>query len=141
VQAQPGGHRHRVHTLISAPTGSARPRRVPLGHRPLAATRCPDDDRHTRLVYVSPLKALSYDIGAQPAPPLRGMRPTSRSDPPATPAARAPGDRRARGHPHHDAGVVYLILTSQARTCSSGQWAIVDEIHAIASTKRGRTPR
>jgi len=47
------------HTLISAPTGSGKTLAAfPLGIDRLAADPLPDDDRHTRLVYVSPLKAV-----------------------------------------------------------------------------------
>jgi ATP-dependent Lhr-like helicase len=58
------------HTLISAPTGSG---------KTLAAflwgldrlSREPAD--HTRLVYVSPLKALAYDVDRNLRAPLRGI--------------------------------------------------------------------
>src|ERR671930_341590 len=72
------------HVLISAPTGSGKTLAAflwaldKLGREPAA---------HTRLVYVSPLKALAYDVDRNLRAPLRGDAP-----------------QPAR-HPHHDARV------------------------------------
>ncbi|MDP9385242.1 MAG: DEAD/DEAH box helicase, partial [Actinomycetota bacterium] len=64
------------HTLISAPTGSGKTLAAFLwGLDRLVAEPPPADpkDRRTRLVYVSPLKALSYDIERNLRAPLRGI--------------------------------------------------------------------
>ena len=60
------------HVLISAPTGLRQDaRRVPVGSGPAGrASRATD---RTRLVYVSPLKALSYDVEKNLRAPLRGI--------------------------------------------------------------------
>ena len=59
------------HTLISAPTGSGKTLAAFLwGLDRLVAE--PSEDR-TRLVYVSPLKALSYDVEKNLRAPLRGI--------------------------------------------------------------------
>src|SRR5215210_227097 len=59
------------HVLISAPTGSGKTLAAFLwGLDPLVAE--PSEDR-TRLVYVSPLKALSYDVEKNLRAPLRGI--------------------------------------------------------------------
>ncbi|MEA2390439.1 MAG: ATP-dependent helicase Lhr and Lhr-like helicase, partial [Solirubrobacteraceae bacterium] len=51
------------HVLISAPTGSGKTLAAFLwGLDRLAAEPLPEGERRTRLVYISPLKALSYDI-------------------------------------------------------------------------------
>ena len=130
------------HTLISAPTGSGKTLAAFLwGIDRLAADPLPDDDRHTRLVYVSPLKALSYDIERNLRAPLRGIGADIE-------VAIRTGDtpqreRQAMRRRPPDILIttpesLYLILTSQARDMLERvQWAIVDEIHAIASTKRG----
>ena len=130
------------HTLISAPTGSGKTLAAFLwGIDRLAADPVPDDDRHTRLVYVSPLKALSYDIERNLRAPLRGIGADIE-------VAIRTGDtpqreRQAMRRRPPDILIttpesLYLILTSQARDMLERvQWAIVDEIHAIASTKRG----
>src|SRR4051795_9340178 len=132
----------RSHTLISAPTGSGKTLAAFLwGIDRLAADPLPDDDRHTRLVYISPLKALSYDIERNLRAPLRGIGADIE-------VAIRTGDtpqreRQAMRRRPPDILIttpesLYLILTSQARDMLERvQWAIVDEIHAIASTKRG----
>src|SRR6476659_58346 len=126
------------HVLISAPTGSG---------KTLAAflwgldrlSREPAD--HTRLVYVSPLKALAYDVDRNLRAPLRGIG----AD---VSVAIRTGDtpqreRAAMRRPPPDILIttpesLYLILTSQAREMLRGvESVIVDEIHAVASTKRG----
>src|SRR4051812_10022765 len=62
------------HTLISAPTGSGKTLAAFLWalDRLAAAPTRPDEER-TRLVYVSPLKALSYDVEKNLRAPLRGI--------------------------------------------------------------------
>src|SRR6476646_862627 len=64
------------HTLISAPTGSGKTLAAFLwGLNKFVAEPSPADpkDRRTRLVYVSPLKALSYDVERNLRAPLRGI--------------------------------------------------------------------
>jgi ATP-dependent Lhr-like helicase len=64
------------HTLISAPTGSGKTLAAFLwGLDRLVAEPSPADpkERRTRLVYVSPLKALSYDVEKNLRAPLRGI--------------------------------------------------------------------
>lgn len=126
------------HTLISAPTGSGKTLAAFLwGLDKLA--REPAD--HTRLVYISPLKALAYDVDRNLRAPLRGIGADltvgiRTGDTPQR-------DRAAmRRHPPDilitTPESLYLILTSQAREILRGvESIIVDEIHAVASTKRG----
>src|SRR4051812_4534043 len=60
--------------LLSAPTGSGKTLAAFLwGLDRLVATPPPDGERRTRLVYVSPLKALSYDIERNLRAPLKGI--------------------------------------------------------------------
>src|SRR4051812_48667061 len=60
--------------LLSPPPGSGKPLAAFLGALArLTATPPPDGERTTRLVYVSPLKALSYDIERNLRAPLRGI--------------------------------------------------------------------
>src|SRR3954447_26236376 len=64
------------HVLISAPTGSGKTLAAFLwGLNRFVAEPPPADpkDRKTRLVYVSPLKALSYDVERNLRAPLRGI--------------------------------------------------------------------
>ncbi len=126
------------HVLITAPTGSG---------KTLAAflwgldrlSREPAD--HTRLVYVSPLKALAYDIDRNLRAPLRGIGAdltvgVRTGDTPQR-------DRAAMRRNPPDILIttpesLYLMLSSGAREILTGVEAvIVDEIHAVAATKRG----
>ncbi|MEA2225856.1 MAG: ATP-dependent helicase Lhr and Lhr-like helicase, partial [Solirubrobacteraceae bacterium] len=95
-----------------------------------------------RVVYVSPLKALAYDIERNLRTPLRGIGADDVS------VAIRTGDtpqreRATMARKPPDILIttpesLYLILTSQAREMLSGVEAvIVDEIHAVAASKRG----
>src|SRR3954465_2445251 len=130
------------HTLISAPTGSGKTLAAFLWalDRLVAEPRTGDDDR-TRLVYVSPLKALSYDVEKNLRAPLRGIGADVR-------VAIRTGDtpqKERRDMVRHPPDVLittpeslYLMLTSQAREIfAETEQVIVDEIHAVARSKRG----
>src|SRR2546421_13051926 len=125
--------------LLSAPTGSGKTLAAFLWALDQFTAR-PSEGR-TRLVYVSPLKALSYDIERNLRAPLRGIGADIS-------VAIRTGDtpqreRAAMRRKPPDVLIttpesLYLILTSQAREMLTGaEWAIVDEIHAVAQTKRG----
>ncbi|HTB71465.1 MAG TPA: DEAD/DEAH box helicase [Solirubrobacteraceae bacterium] len=96
----------------------------------------------TRVVYVSPLKALAYDIERNLRTPLRGIGAEEVSvgirtgDTPQR--ERAAMARRPPDILITTPESLYLILTSNAREMLSGVEAvIVDEIHAVAASKRG----
>src|SRR5437764_2139856 len=130
------------HVLLSAPTGSGKTLAAFLwGLDRLVAEPVTDGARRTRLVYVSPLKALSYDIERNLRAPLKGIG----GD---VAVALRTGDtpqreRQAMLRKPPDILIttpesLYLMLTSRAREMFEGvEWAIVDEIHAMARTKRG----
>src|SRR3954447_16536931 len=61
------------HTLISAPTGSGKTLAAFLWALDRLVAEPPREDAKTRLVYVSPLKALSYDVEKNLRAPLRGI--------------------------------------------------------------------
>ncbi len=130
------------HVLISAPTGSGKTLAAFLWALDrLAAQRERGAQRATRLVYVSPLKALSYDIERNLRAPLRGIG----AD--LTVAIRTgdtpPRERAQMLRTPPDILIttpesLYLLLTSRAKELlRSARWAIVDEIHALAASKRG----
>ena len=138
------------HVLVSAPTGSGKTLAAflwaldRLSADAASATR--EGPRGTRIVYVSPLKALAYDIERNLRAPLKGI-------------ARAPGAEdirvgiRTGDTPQRERAAMlrkppdilvttpeslYLMLTSRAKDTLSGVDAvIVDEIHAVAHSKRG----
>ena len=127
-----------AHVLIQAPTGSG---------KTLTAFLSAIDRLHStpgkglRLLYVSPLKALNYDIERNLRGPLAGLESRLRvavrtGD---TPAA----ERRSLVKDPPDILIttpesLYLMLTSQAReTLRTVETLILDEVHAVAGTKRG----
>ena len=126
--------------LVSAPTGSGKTLAAFLwGLDRLVAE--PADPRRTRLVYVSPLKALSYDVEKNLRAPLKGIG----GD---VSVAIRTGDtpqkeRQAMLRNPPDVLIttpesLYLMLTSRAREfLVDTEAVIVDEIHAVARTKRG----
>ncbi|HEY5316769.1 MAG TPA: DEAD/DEAH box helicase, partial [Solirubrobacteraceae bacterium] len=61
------------HVLISAPTGSGKTLAAFLWAIDRLVSEPDTGEGHTRLVYVSPLKALSYDIERNLRAPLRGI--------------------------------------------------------------------
>jgi ATP-dependent Lhr-like helicase len=151
------------HVLLSAPTGSGKTLAAFLwaldrlsGEHEAAA-----GGRGTRVVYVSPLKALAYDIERNLRVPLRGIGAASSPEGAASSPHRpgtGEGDDvrvgiRTGDTPQRERAAMvrnppdilvttpeslYLILTSQARSMLDGVEAvIVDEIHAVAHSKRG----
>src|SRR5689334_22704264 len=127
------------HVLISAPTGSGKTLAAFLWALDRLVAE-PTADR-TRLVYVSPLKALSYDVEKNLRAPLRGIGAELN-------VAIRTGDtpqKERRDMQRHPPDILittpeslYLMLTSQARAVFEGtEWVILDEIHAVAQTKRG----
>ena len=132
------------HVLISAPTGSGKTLAAFLYAIDRLAQNPPIEnprDRRISLVYVSPLKALSYDIDRNLRTPLRGIGADLR-------VAVRTGDtpQKERQQMLRDAPDIlittpeslYLMLTGRAQSLFEGaRWCIVDEIHAVASTKRG----
>ena len=132
------------HVLISAPTGSGKTLAAFLYAIDQLAQDTPPanaKDRRTSLVYVSPLKALSYDIDRNLRTPLRGIGADLK-------VAVRTGDtpqreRRQMLREPPDILIttpesLYLMLTGRAQALFEGaRWCIVDEIHAVASTKRG----
>jgi ATP-dependent helicase Lhr and Lhr-like helicase len=126
------------HTLIQAPTGSGKTLAAFLyGIDKLTA----EPGKGLRLLYVSPLKALNYDIERNLRGPLTGLRSE------LTVAVRTgdtPQNERQRMLRHPPDILIttpeslFLMLTSQAREILSGvETLILDEIHAVAGTKRG----
>ncbi len=129
------------HVLVCAPTGSGKTLAAFLW----ALDRLVAEEQPragVRVVYVSPLKALAYDIERNLRAPLKGIgaeeirvgiRTGDTPQRERAAMARNPPDILVTTPES-----LYLILTSQARAMLTGaQAVIVDEIHAVAATKRG----
>ncbi len=134
------------HTLISAPTGAGKTLAAFLWALDrLAAAPQGDEDRKVRVVYVSPLKALSYDVERNLRAPLAGIQQATGAE---LEVGLRTGDtsqkerermlRRAPDILVTTPESLYLMLTSRAQELLTHvESVIVDEIHAVAGTKRG----
>ena len=70
--------RHRHHTLVVAPTGSGKTLAAFLwAIDQLIRERATEAGRGTRILYISPLKALGVDVERNLAAPLVGIRQTA----------------------------------------------------------------
>ncbi|HKQ30688.1 MAG TPA: DEAD/DEAH box helicase, partial [Burkholderiales bacterium] len=142
------------HTLIAAPTGSGKTLAAFLAAIDSLVRQGLDGTLRdeTQVVYVSPLKALSNDIEKNLQQPLAGIRSElKRLDLPdvdirvqVRTGDTTPADRAAmRRQPPHilvtTPESLYLLLTSESGRAmlDDTRTVIVDEIHAIAGTKRG----
>ncbi|HYY74353.1 MAG TPA: DEAD/DEAH box helicase [Solirubrobacterales bacterium] len=130
-----------AHTLICAPTGSGKTLAAFLWGIDGLAREPERRAQGVRIVYVSPLKALSYDIDRNLRAPLKGIGAEVKvglrtGDTPQR-------ERQAMRRKPPDILIttpesLYLIMTSGARSILAGAEAvIVDEIHAVAQSKRG----
>ncbi|MEY2849845.1 MAG: hypothetical protein RI885_2512 [Actinomycetota bacterium] len=141
------------HALVVAPTGSGKTLAAFLWSIDrLASTPPPENELHrTRVLYISPLKALAVDVERNLRAPLVGVTQTARrlgmSPPDVTVGVRSgdstSSDRRTLQRHPPDILIttpesLYLMLTASARETLRGvDTIIIDEVHAVASTKRG----
>ncbi len=144
------------HTLVAAPTGSGKTLAAFLTAISELAGALRDGTlaAETRVLYVSPLKALSNDIQRNLEQPLAAIQAALRNAlgdevPPLTTAVRT-GDTSTtarahmRKHPPHilvtTPESLYILLTSESgrESLKTVRTVIVDEIHALAGNKRGQ---
>ena len=141
------------HALVVAPTGSGKTLAAFLySIDQLASKPVPDDPRQrTRVLYISPLKALGVDVERNLRSPLIGVTQTAlrlgQAVTPITVGVRsgdtASAERRALQKTPPDILIttpesLYLMLTASARETLDGvTTVIIDEIHAVAGSKRG----
>ncbi len=141
------------HTLVVAPTGSGKTLSAFLWALDRLATSAPagGERRRCRVLYVSPLKALAVDVERNLRSPLVGIGHAATRLGMPVPAIRVAvrsgdtpaGDRRAFAKAPADILIttpesLFLLLTSAAREALAGvETVIVDEVHAVAGTKRG----
>jgi len=143
-----------AHVLIAAPTGSGKTlaaffAELDLLFRDGLAGKLTNE---TRVVYVSPLKALSNDIHKNLEEPLAGIRSALKASTGQDVDVRAdvrtgdtPASKRQaiiRNPPHilvTTPESLYLLLTSQSgrRVLGTVRTLIVDEIHAVVGNRRG----
>ncbi|AYF29066.1 DEAD/DEAH box helicase [Micromonospora tulbaghiae] len=139
--------------LVVAPTGSGKTLAAFLWSLDRLAKEPPPADprRRCRVLYVSPLKALAVDVERNLRAPLTGIRQAASRlglVPPDITVGMRTGDtpadeRRAFARTPPDILIttpesLFLLLTSAARDSLRGvDTVIVDEVHAVAGTKRG----
>ncbi|GAA2862564.1 hypothetical protein Acy02nite_53590 [Actinoplanes cyaneus] len=141
------------HALVVAPTGSGKTLAAFLWSLDkLAREPVPEQvRRRCRVLYVSPLKALAVDVERNLRAPLTGIRQAAGRlglPPPEITVGMRTGDTPAderRGFARTPPDILittpeslFLLLTSAARESLRGvETVIIDEVHAVAATKRG----
>ncbi|MCX5417037.1 DEAD/DEAH box helicase [Streptomyces sp. NBC_00059] len=139
--------------LVVAPTGSGKTLAAFLASLDrLAAVPPPAEARkRCRVLYVSPMKALAVDVERNLRSPLTGIRQESvrlgLPEPDVRVGIRSgdtpPAERRSMATKPPDILIttpesLFLMLTSSTRDALAGiETVIVDEVHAVAGTKRG----
>jgi ATP-dependent helicase Lhr and Lhr-like helicase len=140
------------HTLICAPTGSGKTLTAFMASiNRLTTEPLPEKLRRTRVLYISPLRALAFDVEKNLRAPLMGIKLAAErlGEPFVEPVVAmrtgdtSPKDRQALVRRPPDLLIttpesLYLMLTSSAAATLAGvDTVIIDEIHAMATTKRG----
>jgi ATP-dependent Lhr-like helicase len=139
--------------LVVAPTGSGKTLAAFLWSLDrLSREPVPEQARQRcRVLYISPLKALAVDVERNLRAPLTGIRQAAGRlglPPPEITVGMRTGDTPAeerRGFARTPPDILittpeslFLLLTSAARDSLRGvQTVIIDEVHAVAATKRG----
>ena len=140
------------HTLVVAPTGSGKTLSAFLWALDRLATQpAPEPSRRCRVLYISPLKALAVDVERNLRNPLVGIAAAAQRLGQARSEVRVAvrsGDtptQERRAFAKNPADILittpeslFLLLTSAAREALHGiETVIIDEVHALAGTKRG----
>jgi ATP-dependent Lhr-like helicase len=140
------------HALVVAPTGSGKTLSAFLWSIDrLLTSEVPEKAKRCRVLYISPLKALGVDVERNLRAPLTGIRQTAERLGHSAKELRvgvrsgdtSAADRRKLVTTPPDILIttpesLFLMLTSQARESLRGvETVIVDEVHAVAGTKRG----
>jgi ATP-dependent Lhr-like helicase len=134
------------HTLMLAPTGSGKTLAAFLWCLDRLARLPAEAAEGTRVVYVSPIKALAYDIERNLRAPLAGLQGLGAGGQITVDVRTGdtPAKERERQRKHPGRILIttpeslYLVLAGRSRERLRGvETIIVDEIHALAPTKRG----
>lgn len=138
-------------TLVIAPTGSGKTLAAFLWAIDQLARDTSSSAHGTRVLYVSPLKALAVDVERNLRTPLTGIARVAHQQDLDAPSISvgvrsgdtAPKERRSLISKPPDILIttpesLFLMLTSSAReTLADVRTVIIDEVHAVSGTKRG----
>lgn len=139
-------------TLLFAPTGSGKTLAAFLAALDrLLFSPVPDEAERCRVLYVSPIKALAVDVERNLRAPLAGIAAAAdrqgvrfhRPEVAIRSGDTAPDERARQKRRPPDILIttpesLFLLLTSNAREgLASVDTVIIDEIHAVAASKRG----
>lgn len=141
------------HALVVAPTGSGKTLSAFLWALDRLGTQPPPEEKlkRCRVLYISPMKALAVDVERNLRSPLVGIGHAATRlgvpQPDITVSVRSgdtpANERRTFARAPSDILIttpesLFLLLTSQAREALRGvETVILDEVHAVAGTKRG----
>ena len=140
------------HTLVCAPTGSGKTLTAFMASIDrLCTTEAADPKRRTRVLYISPLRALAFDIEKNLRAPLMGIELAAERlgvpfhQPTVAMRTGDTSQRERQALIRHPVDLLittpeslYLMLTSSVSdTLVNVDTVIIDEIHAMATTKRG----
>ncbi len=134
------------HTLMLAPTGSGKTLAAFLWCLDQLSRTGPDAARGTRVVYVSPIKALAHDVERNLRAPLAGVQALGAGGQIRVDVRTGDTPPKERERQRKDPGQIlittpeslYLILAGRQRErLLRVDTIIVDEIHALAPFKRG----
>jgi ATP-dependent Lhr-like helicase len=140
-----------IDRLAAGPPGLTPPVSGDSKNRPAPPVGADEPHHRTRVLYISPLKALGVDVERNLRSPLVGVTQTARrlgiEAPNITVGVRSgdtpSGERRLLQRLPPDILIttpesLFLMLTSSAgETLRGVETVIVDEVHAVAGTKRG----
>ena len=141
-----------AHTLICSPTGSGKTLTAFMSSLDrLITTEPPAPKQRTRVIYISPLRALAFDVEKNLRAPLAGIGlaaerlgiPFQEPIVAMRTGDTLPRERQQLARKPPDLLIttpesLYLMLTSSVRdTLVNVDTVIIDEIHALAPTKRG----
>ena len=140
-----------AHALVVAPTGSGKTLSAFLWSIDRLMVEPAPEKPGVRVLYISPLKALAVDVERNLRAPLVGITQTAKrlgTEPPHVRVGVRSGDtpqadRRLQSKNPPDILIttpesLFLMLTSAAReSLATVETIIIDEVHAVASTKRG----
>ncbi|CAD6004909.1 ATP-dependent helicase [Agreia sp. COWG] len=140
-----------ANALVVAPTGSGKTLSAFLWSIDRLTSQPTPDKPGVRVLYISPLKALAVDVERNLRSPLVGITQTAKrlgTEPPNIHVGVRSGDttqadRRNQSKNPPDILIttpesLFLMLTSAAReSLATVETVIIDEVHAVAATKRG----